>query len=89
MLTGLDPTSDHPAFGTELFAPIYATTSLPADKPQEFLANAVDFANDRLTGNLSASLIIDPATAKRLGPSLEDRVAESLSGSVALIGRRA
>jgi aldehyde dehydrogenase (NAD(P)+) len=84
LLTGLHPGADHPVFGTELFAPIYATTSLPGDTPQEFLAHAIDFANDRLTGNLSANLIIDPATAKHLGPGLEDAVADLRAGSIGI-----
>ena len=84
LLTGLDPGSDHPVFAAELFAPIYATTSLPGHTPEEFLAHAVGFANDRLTGNLSANLIIDPATAKHLGSRLEDRLADLRAGSIGI-----
>jgi aldehyde dehydrogenase (NAD(P)+) len=57
---------------------------LPGDTPESFLSNAIGFANDRLTGNLSANLIIDPATAKGLGPRLEDRVADLRAGSIGI-----
>ena len=84
LLTGLDPASDHPVFGTEMFAPIYATTALPGDTPGEFIARAVDFVNDRLAGNLAANVIIDPATAKSLGPGLENHIGDLRAGSIGI-----
>ncbi len=82
LLSGVDPDDDHLAFRTELFGPIYVTTSLPGDTPEQYLENAVDFANDRLLGNLAANVIIDPATARQLGPGLERQIANLRAGSI-------
>jgi aldehyde dehydrogenase (NAD(P)+) len=77
LLCGVDPDSDHPGFHDEFFGPIYMTTALPGRHPAEFLHNAVDFANDRLHGNLGANLIVHPDTFKELGPEF-DRALEDL-----------
>lgn len=75
LLTDVDPTEDHPAFGEEFFGPLYVTTSLPGDTTEEYLANAVEFANNRLMGNLGANLLVDPATAHRHRTALDAAVA--------------
>ena len=82
LLVGVDPESDHPAFREEYFGPIYVTTTLPGADAAEYLCNAVDFANDRLHGNLGANLIVHPQTAKQLEPELDEAIAELRYGSI-------
>lgn len=84
LLVGVDPTSDHPAFRDEYFGPIYVTTTLPGADAGEFLANAVDFANNTLHGNLGANLIIDPGTAKALGSKLDQAIEALEYGSIGI-----
>jgi aldehyde dehydrogenase (NAD(P)+) len=70
------------AFTTEYFSPVLAVTELPAADPGEFLAAAVEFANDRLAGTLSANLIGDPATLRGLGGRLDELIAALRYGTV-------
>jgi aldehyde dehydrogenase (NAD(P)+) len=70
------------AFTTEYFSPVLAVTELPAAEAGEFLAAAVEFANDRLAGTLSANLIGDPATLRGLGGRLDELIAALRYGTV-------
>lgn len=86
LLVGVDPRSDHAAFRTELFGPMYVTTSLPGGRADDdvagYLRRAVEFANDKLHGNLGANLIVHPETARRLGPALDQAITELRYGCV-------
>jgi aldehyde dehydrogenase (NAD(P)+) len=82
LLTGVDPTSDHPGFREELFGPVYLTTSLQVRAPGPFLRTAVEFANERLHGNLGANILIHPQTAAELGDELEDAIAALRYGCI-------
>ena len=75
LLEDVDPASDHPAFGEEFFGPLYVTVTLPAESVQEYLADAVAFANERLAGNLGANVIVDDATAKAHADALDEALA--------------
>jgi aldehyde dehydrogenase (NAD(P)+) len=82
LLEDVDPTDDHPAFREEFFGPMYVTTSLPGDTTEEYLNNAVEFANNRLMGNLGANLLVDPATAHKHSEALDDAVADLRYGCI-------
>jgi aldehyde dehydrogenase (NAD(P)+) len=82
LLTGVDPTRDHPGFREELFGPVYLTTSLQVRAPGPFLRTAVAFANERLHGNLGANILIHPQTAAELGDELEDAIADLRYGCI-------
>jgi aldehyde dehydrogenase (NAD(P)+) len=83
LVTGLDPEAAiETCFREEVFGPVLAQTSLPGATPAEFLANAVNFVNDRLRGTLGATLLVHPKTARQLGPALEQAVADLRYGSV-------
>ena len=84
-IPGLDARDETvPAFSEEFFGAVLAETSLPGDDPAEFLAEAVRFANGTLRGTLGLNLVVHPATAKALGPRLEDAIAELRYGSVSV-----
>jgi aldehyde dehydrogenase (NAD(P)+) len=72
------------AFREEFFGGVLAETSLPGDTAAEFLVNAVRFANERLRGTLGANLIVDPVTARTLGPRLDAAIAGLRYGSVSV-----
>jgi acyl-CoA reductase-like NAD-dependent aldehyde dehydrogenase len=78
LLTGLDATDPRePAFTTEPFCSILSETEVGSDDPVEFLERAVDFANNRLWGTLSADLVVHPASLK------DPRVAEAVERAIA------
>jgi len=85
LVAGLDPddTTDV-CFQEEVFGPVLATTALPGDTPEAFLTGAVAFANDILAGTLGANLIVDPATARRLGPALDGAISSLRYGTIAV-----
>lgn len=56
---------------TEAFATALGVRTLPGTGA-DFLATAVEFANTRLLGTLSATVLIDPKTERRLGRPLEE-----------------
>ena len=72
------------AFREEFFGGVLAETSLPGDTAADFLANAVRFANERLRGTLGANLVVDPVTARALGPKLDSAIAGLRYGSVSV-----
>lgn len=82
LLTEINPGEDHPAFREEFFGPIYVTTSLPGATAEDFLRNAVDFANNRLEGNLGANVLVDPATAGKYRNALDKAIADLRFGCI-------
>lgn len=83
-LVGVDPDFEHLAFSEEAFCSLVATTDLAADSVAGFLDRAVDFCNDQLVGTLNATLLVDDATQKALGPRLDAVVRRLRYGAVAV-----
>jgi acyl-CoA reductase-like NAD-dependent aldehyde dehydrogenase len=50
------------ALSNEAFCGVLATVSLEADGPVDFLAKAVEFANERCWGTLSCAMLVHPST---------------------------
>ncbi|MEP7064493.1 MAG: aldehyde dehydrogenase family protein [Gemmatimonadota bacterium] len=89
LMPGLDATDlREPAFGTEPFCSILSETEVGCEDPIEFLERAVDFANHRLWGTLSAQLVVHPTSLKdkRIGAAIERAIARLRYGSVAVNG---
>lgn len=76
--------ADDVCFTTEAWCGVLSETALDGDSPAAFLENAVRFCNDKMWGTLSCSVIVHPDTASRLGPALEQAVADLRYGSVAV-----
>lgn len=77
ILSGLDAAdAGEPAFSTEPFCSILSETEVGSDDPVEFLDRAVDFANNRLWGTLSADIVVHPKSLK------DPRVAEALERAI-------
>ena len=66
----------------EVFAGAMGVVRLPGSTTAEYLAHAVAFANDRLPGTLGASILIDPATAKRDHAALDTAIADLRYGGI-------
>lgn len=89
LIPGLDPEErSDPLFTTEAFCPILGECALGSTDPAEFLEAAVNFANERLWGTLSATLIVHPQTLKdpRGAQAVERAIARLRYGTVALNG---
>lgn len=52
-------------FRSEAFCSVFSETALPAADAADFLDRAVEFANDRLWGTLTASIVIHPASLRQ------------------------
>jgi len=82
VLKDVDPTHDHPAFAEEFFGPAYLIVALPGGTTEEFLLHAVDFANERLAGNLGANLLVDPGAADRHSETIDRAIADLRFGCI-------
>ena len=77
ILAGLDSTdAGDPAYSTEPFCSVLSETEVGSNDPVEFLDRAVDFANNRLWGSLSADIVVHPRSLR------DPRVAEALERAI-------
>ncbi|TCJ22872.1 aldehyde dehydrogenase family protein [Nocardioides jejuensis] len=67
----------------EYFAAVLGITELPG-LGAEFLANAVEFSNDRLDGTLGGSMIVHPRDIKKMGARFDELVADLRYGAVGI-----
>jgi acyl-CoA reductase-like NAD-dependent aldehyde dehydrogenase len=72
------------AFTSESFCSILFETELESTDPVEFLDRAVQFANERLWGTLSAGLIVHPKSMKdpMIGSAVENAITSLRYGAV-------
>ena len=87
LVRGLDPSDPaEPLFSTEPFCSILSEAPIGSGDPLEYLERAVTFANNRLWGTLSATVIVHPTTLKdpRLAEAVEQAIARLRYGAVAV-----
>ncbi len=87
LMPGLDAAdAAEPAFSTEPFCSIISETEIGSTDPIEFLDRAVDFANNRLWGTLSAQLVVHPKLMKdsRTAETVERAITRLRYGAVAV-----
>jgi hypothetical protein len=87
LIPGLDAEDvSEPAFSTEPFCSIISETEIGTTDPIEFLDRAVDFANNRLWGTLSAQLIVHPKLMKdsKTAAAVERAITRLRYGAVAV-----
>ena len=78
LVRGLDVSDPaEPLFSTEPFCSIVSEAAVGTADPAEYLERAVTFANNRLWGTLSATIVVHPATLK--DPTLADAVERALT----------
>jgi acyl-CoA reductase-like NAD-dependent aldehyde dehydrogenase len=87
LIADLDPSRhDDPCFRTEAFCGVFAETAIQAPSAAEFVARAVEFANDRLWGSLNANLIVSGRSMRdrAVGQAVERAIADLRYGTVAV-----
>jgi acyl-CoA reductase-like NAD-dependent aldehyde dehydrogenase len=84
LLVGVGGDDDHLAFAEESFCSTSALTELGGTDAADFLDRAVQFCNERLAGTLNATILVDPDTAKSLGPRLDAATAALRYGAIGI-----
>jgi len=80
----VDPEADSPVFAEESFCQVAAITALGGSDAAGYLARAVAFCNERLRGTLNATVLVDPATGRSLGPALGRAVGALRYGAIGI-----
>lgn len=82
----LDPLdADEHLFTQEAFGPVLGVVRLPGTRePEPYLAAAIEFANERLAGTLSASIHVHPSTRETLGAAFDDLVVQLRYGTIGI-----
>ena len=84
LVSDLSHEQDSTLFRDEAFTDVLAVVRLPAPSLDTYLTGAVRFANTRLAGSLSATLLIDPHTATRAAPSLDQTLETLQYGTIGI-----
>lgn len=84
LLVRIDAEQVCPVMHTEYFAPVLGLVELDGGGARAFLDRAVDYANDRLTGTLSAHILVAPAQRRELGAVFDEAVARLAYGGIAI-----
>jgi acyl-CoA reductase-like NAD-dependent aldehyde dehydrogenase len=85
LIPDVDPASEQePCFDTEAFCSLFAETALEATSVPDFIDRAVELANERLWGTLSATLLVHPRSLKEpdLAQAVERAVANLRYGTI-------
>jgi len=82
LIPGVRAQAGEHALTQEAFCGVLAEVSLEAAEIKAFLAQAVEFANETIWGNLSCTLLIDSATQKRFSTELETAIANLRYGAI-------
>ncbi len=84
IIPNVPTTAGEYALTEEAFCGILAEVSLDATSAADFLTKAVDFANDRLWGTLSCTVIIDGQTQKKHDRELDTAIANLKYGAIGI-----
>lgn len=76
---------DDPAFNTEAFCGVLACVEMPGDMEQ-YVRDAVAFANERLHGTLGVNVVVHPATMKAYPQLVDEAIANLRYGCIAVNG---
>lgn len=76
--------ADEYALTHEAFCGVLAEVSLEATQASQFLSQAVEFVNDRVWGNLSCTVLVDPVTQKQCAKELEGAIADLRYGAIGI-----
>lgn len=87
LIPDLDPNDESEmAYRTEAFCSVFAETAIEASSVVDFIDKAVEFANERLWGTLSASILVHPKSLA--DPEIAEAVDRALAnlryGTIAL-----
>ncbi|HEY9908747.1 MAG TPA: aldehyde dehydrogenase family protein [Thermosynechococcaceae cyanobacterium] len=82
VIPNVPPAAGEYALTTEAFCGVLAEVSLDATSAEEFLAEAVTVANEKIWGTLSCTVLIDRTTQRRCWAELEQAIADLRYGSI-------
>lgn len=82
LIPDVPPEREEYALTQEAFCGVLAEVSLAAIDAAEFLTQAVEFVNDRVWGNLSCTLLVDPVTQTRYAAELDHAIARLEYGAI-------
>jgi acyl-CoA reductase-like NAD-dependent aldehyde dehydrogenase len=68
----------------EAFCGVLAVVEIESQSAPEFLAKAVEFANDRMWGTLSCTVLIDQATQQQYQPELDTAITKLKYGAIGI-----
>ena len=74
--------ADEALFDMEAFCPLLAVVTVPGSDLEGYLRDAVAFCNDRLAGNLAASIIVDARTMREHRREIDEAVAALRYGCI-------
>lgn len=87
LIADVDPTAeDEICFQTEAFCGVFSETALPASSVAEYVAAAVEMANERLWGTLNCTLIVHPKSLSdpAVAAAVDQAVADLRYGTVSI-----
>lgn len=82
IIPDVPPVAGEYALSEEAFCGVLAEVSLAADTAADFLTTAVEFANDRVWGTLSCTLLIDTQTQKKYRAELDRAIVSLKYGTI-------
>lgn len=86
-IVDVDPANrDALCFTREPFISLYSETALEAENVVDYMSKAVAFANERLWGNLVASIVVHPDSMKEpaIAAAVEQAIADLRYGSIVI-----
>ncbi|MCL4812372.1 MAG: aldehyde dehydrogenase family protein [Vicinamibacteraceae bacterium] len=86
LLPRVPPDAGEYALTREAFCTVLAEVSLDVEDPEHFLDEAVTFVNSHVWGNLSACVLIDPATERRYREAFFRAIDDLHYGTIAVNG---
>lgn len=86
LIPNLDSATDDPCFATEAFCGLFGETAIEAPTVADYVDRAVAFANERLWGTLSATLIVHPASLRdpNVAEAVERAIVNLRAGTVSV-----
>ena len=87
LISGLDPSAEEEiCFRQESFCSVFSETPIAAIDAESFVAQAVEFCNQKLWGSLNATLLVHPSAASDMGlrSAVEQAIVDLEYGSVAV-----
>ncbi len=82
LIPDVAPEGGEYALSNEAFCGVLATVTLDASGPVDFLAKAVDFANDRCWGTLSCVMLVHPSTREEHPREVDRAIAALRYGAI-------
>ena len=82
LIPNVQPVAGEYALNEEAFCGILAEVAIAAQSAPDFLAQAVEFANDRLWGTLSCTVLIDRKTQRKYHSELDTAIANLRYGAI-------